>query len=52
MLVDKQRELELMRAKCAEAVDAKERMAKVYSTNRDLVTRKCALESAVSGKDK
>lgn len=41
-----------MRMQCKEAGDTKDKLNKVYQTNRDLVTRKCGLESAVQAKDK
>jgi hypothetical protein len=52
MLVEKQKEVDCMKQQCNEARDVKDKLNKIYSTNRDLVTRKCALESAVANRDK
>jgi len=47
MLVEKQKEVDAMRMQVKEANDTKDKLNKIYQTNRDLVTRKCGLESAV-----
>jgi K+/H+ antiporter YhaU regulatory subunit KhtT len=52
MWMDKQKEVDAMRQACKETSDLKEKLHKVNSTNKDLVTRKCALESACTSKDK
>ncbi len=52
MWLDKQKELDAMRAAAKEVQDLKDKLAKVNATNSDLVTRKCALQSAVANKDK
>ena len=52
MWLDKQKEVDAMRAAAKEVQDLKEKLVKVNATNSDLVTRKCALQSAVANKDK
>ena len=44
---EKQKEVDAMRMQVKEAMDTKDKLNKIYQTNRDLVTRKCGLESAV-----
>jgi len=50
--MEKQKEIDAMRAACKETSDLKEKLKKMSTTNSDLVTRKCALESACQQKDK
>ena len=52
MLLDKTKELEITKGQVKEIGELKERLNKINLTNRELVTRKCALESAVASKDK
>jgi succinate dehydrogenase/fumarate reductase flavoprotein subunit len=52
MWMDKQKEVDAMRQACKETNDLKEKLQKIKATNSDLVTRKCALESACTAKDK